>query len=87
MLELLKEKWITPLMQSLMQIPDRIITELVTKLEALSKKYETTFAKVETEIADTEAELTSMIDELDGSEFDMRGLAELKKLLGGMQHD
>lgn len=86
-LELLKEKWITPLMQSLMQIPDRIITELVTKLEALSKKYETTFAEVETEIADTEAELTSMIDELDGSEFDMRGLAELKKLLGGMQHD
>lgn len=86
-LELLQEKWITPLMQSLMQIPDRIITELVTKLEALSKKYETTFAEVETEIADTEAELTSMIDELDGSEFDMRGLAELKKLLGGAQHD
>lgn len=86
-LELLQEKWITPLMQSLMQIPDRIITELVTKLETLSKKYETTFAEVETEIADTEAELTSMIAELEGSEFDMRGLAELKKLLGGAQHD
>lgn len=86
-LELLQEKWITPLMQSLMQIPDRIITELVTKLEALSKKYETTFAEVENEISDTEAELTSMIDELEGSEFDMRGLAEFKKLLGGAQHD
>lgn len=80
---LLKAKWITPLVQSLMQIPDQIIAELATKLEALSKKYETTFAEVESEIADTKAKLNSMIDELEGSECDMRGLAECKKLLGG----
>lgn len=82
-IELLKDKWIKPLIESLMQLPDSIVAELVAKLEALAKKYETTFAEVETQIEDTEKSLSAMIDDLDGSEFDMLGLAELKKLLGG----
>ena len=82
-IELLKDKWIKPLMESLMQLPDSIVAELVAKLEALAKKYETTFAEVETQIEETEKSLSAMIDDLDGSEFDMLGLAELKKLLGG----
>lgn len=81
--ELLKEKWIKPLIDNLMQLPDSIVAELVAKLEALAKKYETTFAEVETQIEETEKSLSAMIDDLDGSEFDMLGLAELKKLLGG----
>lgn len=81
--ELLKEKWISPLMRSLMQLPQRVVYDLVSKLEALSKKYETTFAELEKEIEDTEQELISMIDELVGSEFDMLGLNEFKNLLGG----
>ena len=47
------------------------------------KCYETTFADVENQIEETEKSLSSMIDDLEGSEFDMLGLAELKKLLGG----
>lgn len=86
-IELLKEKWISPLIQNLMQLPDRIVSELVTKLEALTKKYETTFAEVESQIKETEKELSSMIDDLEGSEFDMLGLNEFKKLLGGVQND
>lgn len=82
-IELLKEKWINPLIQNLMQLPDRIVSELVSKLEALAKKYETTFADVEKQIEETEKSLSAMIDELEGGEFDMLGLAELKKLLGG----
>ena len=82
-IELLKEKWIRPLIDNLMQLPDSIVSELVSKLEALAKKYETTFAEVESQIEETEKSLSSMIDDLDGSEFDMLGLAELKKLLGG----
>ena len=61
--------------------------ELVAKLEALAKKYETTFAEVEEEIAETEKSLSAMIDDLEGGEFDMLGLGELKKLLGGVQND
>jgi type I restriction enzyme M protein len=82
-MELLKEKWINPLIQNLMQLPDRIVSELVDKLKALAKKYETTFAEVESQIEETEKELSLMIDDLEAGEFDMLGLHEFKKLLGG----
>lgn len=82
-IELLKEKWIHPLIQNLMQLPDRIVGELVTKLEMLAKKYENTFAQVEEDIRETERALSAMIDELEGNEFDMLGLREFRKLLGG----
>lgn len=84
---LLKDKWITPLIQSLMKLPDSIVNELVSKLEALTKKYETTFAEVETQISETEKTLSAMIDDLEGNEFDMLGLSEFKKMLGGVQND
>lgn len=82
-MELLKEKWINPLIQNLMQLPDRIVSELVDKLKALTKKYETTFAEVESQIEETAKELSLMIDDLEAGEFDMLGLHEFKKLLGG----
>lgn len=82
-LELLEKKWIAPLSGALRSLPDAVIAEFTGKLEALCRKYETTFAQVEDEIADTERSLISLLDSLTGSEFDMKGLAELKKLLGG----
>ena len=83
-IELLKDKWINPLIQNLLELPDGIVNELVSKLEALTKKYETTFAEVETQISETEKALSVMIDDLEGNEFDMLGLSEFKKMLGGM---
>ena len=82
-IELLKDKWIKPLIDNLMQLPNTIVSKLVAKIEALAKKYEPTFAEVENQIEETEQSLSSMIDDLEGSEFDLLGLAELKKLLGG----
>ena len=76
-------KWIKPLSDNLMQLPDAIVNELVKKLDELSKKYEITFAEIETQMEETEKILCSMIDDLEGDEFDMLGLAELKKILGG----
>ena len=81
--KLLKEKWIFPLVQNLMKMPDSIINVLTDKVEYLAKKYETTLESVEEEIVQTEKELCSMIEELNGDEYDMLGLNELKKLLGG----
>ncbi len=80
---LLKQKWITPLTDSLLALPDAVIDALVTKLNALSKKYSITFAEIDQEIADTENALIAMLDDLTGSNYDMQGIAELKKLLGG----
>lgn len=82
-LELLRKKWILPLVGSLRSLPDTVIADFVSRLEAICKKYETTFAEVEEEIADTERSLISLLDDLTGSEFDMMGLAEFKKMMGG----
>ena len=82
-LELLHKKWIAPITSALRSLPDTVLAEFTGKLEAICKKYETTFAQVEEEIADTERALISLLDDLTGSEFDMMGLAEFKKLLGG----
>lgn len=81
---LLKEKWINPLVQSLMKLPERIVAELLAKIEALAKKYESTLSEVDAEIAETQKLLSSMIDDLEGNEFDMQGLHEFKRLLGGI---
>lgn len=82
-LALLKQKWITPVTESLLALPNAVIDTLVTKLESLSKKYGTTFAEIDQEITDIENELIAMLDDLTGSDYDMQGIAELKKLLGG----
>ena len=82
-LELLEIKWINPLVSALDKLPDSIIHELSIKIKALAEKYAVTFSEVEEEIVDTEATLSSMIDELVGNEFDMKGLEEFKSLLKG----
>lgn len=79
----LKDKWIHPLIESLKKLPDNLISTLIKDLTALSHKYESTYAETEQEIKNTEKELISMLDELTGDEFDMLGIAEFKKLLGG----
>lgn len=80
---LLEDKWIAPVVSGLAKLPGNIVSALVSKLEVLAKKYETTFFEVEAEIEDVEKSLTGMLDQLTGNDFDMKGLAELKKLLGG----
>lgn len=82
---LLKEKWIHPLIDTIMQLPDSVVSKLVGKLEALAKKYETTYAEVERQIAETEKSISAMMDDLSGNTFDMLGLAELQKWLGGSE--
>ena len=81
---LLHEKWIVPLVKGLSKLPDTIIADFTTKLEKLAAKYSITFSEVEDQIVETEKELSGMLDQLTGEDFDMQGLAELKKLLGGM---
>jgi type I restriction enzyme M protein len=82
-MELLRKKWILPITNSLHSLPGALISDFIGKLEGICKKYETTFAEVEAEIADTERSLIAQLDDLRGSEFDMMGLSEFKKLLGG----
>lgn len=82
--ELLHKKWIVPLTHGLSKLPDSIISDFTASLEKLAAKYSTTFSEVEDQIKETEKELSGMLDLLTGDEFDMQGLEELKKMLGGM---
>lgn len=81
--DLLHRKWILPLMENLNSLPDAVLDDFVKRLDAVCRKYETTFEDVESQIASTEKELLGMLDDLQGNEFDMKGIEELKKLLGG----
>lgn len=82
-IQLIKQKWIDPIIKSLAGLPDSLIHEFISKLGALCKKYETTLSDIEQQIKETEKQLNDMLDELTGNEFDMKGIHELKKLLGG----
>ena len=81
--ELLERKWVDPLMDELMGLPQQSIDRLVKKIEALQEKYQDTYADVAGQISDAERELNEMLGQLIGDEFDMLGIAELRKLLGG----
>ena len=83
-MELLHDKWIAPLVDSLEQLPDSFMSELITELGKLCSKYEDTLEQVEEQISSTENQLSGMLSMLSGSEFDMQGISELKKMLGGV---
>lgn len=79
--ELLERKWIIPLSDELHGLPDQQIDGFIRKLETLVEKYRHTYADNARDIRQAETELAGMIAELDGDEFDLKGLAELRKLL------
>ncbi len=81
--ELLERKWVDPLMGGLMTLPQQSIDRLVKKIEALQEKYQDTYADIAGQISDAERELNEMLGQLVGDEFDMLGIAVLRKLLGG----
>lgn len=81
-LMLLDLKWIKPLCASLAELPSGIINELVVKTKALAEKYAVTYMDLERDTQEAEQSLSLLIDDLEGSEFDMRGLKELQTLLG-----
>lgn len=81
--QLLELKWITPLAESLNQLPGTMLQQLVDQVQALSEKYSTTFADITDEIKQVSQSLSLQIDDLTGNEFDMKGLEEFKTLLNG----
>lgn len=79
----LEEKWITPIVNGIMALPENLISGFIARLAALQQKYSVTFATVGEQIEETEAEVSAYVSKLKGDKFAMVGLAELQKLLGG----
>lgn len=82
-LDLLKHKWITPIVESISKLPNEIISHISTKVKRLNDKYSTTFSEITSGIQQNQNMLLSLIDDLEGDDFDMKGLSELKSLLKG----
>ena len=79
--QLLIEKWINPLQATLLAISDNVIDEFIGKLEALAKKYADTLLTIGEQLVQAQGELSTMIDQLVGSEEDMKALREFQKIL------
>ena len=73
---LVKQKWVDALLKELAQQQTDQLEDFGKKLEALTEKYSITLSDLGEEIQQTEKELQGMLDDLTGSEFDEKGIAE-----------
>ena len=80
---LLQTKWVKPIMDGILALPDKEIEKLQKAVETLSKKYDDTYEDIERDIKTTGRELSKMMSQLTGTEEDMAGIRELQKFLGG----
>lgn len=83
LITLLQAKWIQPIIEGIQALPKQQIDTLQKAIESLQKKYNDTFEDIEKEIRETEKQLSQMMSELQGSEEDMAGINEFRKLLRG----
>lgn len=78
---LLHKKWDEPYCDALAELPMQLIASLTTSIKSLAEKYAVTYADLAAEGEKAEIALSSMIDELTGSDFDMKGLKEFQSTL------
>lgn len=82
-LKILEEKWNTPIINGIMELSEKFIRDFIARLVVLSEKYAETFSGIGAEIENVESKISSYVSRLSGDAFDKKGLAEVKKLLGG----
>lgn len=80
---LLQKKWIQPICDGIDALPETLLSDFAKQVQALADKYADTLEDIENEIQETEKSLSSMLSELTGDEFDMAGIRQLQKMLGG----
>ena len=84
--ELVKLKWIIPLLKQLNDLPYKALTDFIKRVQMMSDKYAVSLTGIEQDIVEAEDNLVKMLDGLCGNEFDMKGIAQFEALLGGKQN-
>lgn len=79
--DLLRSKWIAPLVASLERMPDEVIANLTKAVIRLSEKYATTYQDITTRIHHAESKLYDLIGELEGDVADKMGLEAFRETL------
>ena len=78
---LLRTKWIEPLVSSIERMPNEVVQELESKVHQLAAKYATTYQDIANRIATSESKLYHLIGELIGNEVDALGLTAFRDTL------
>lgn len=81
--ELLRLKWIVPLCQELMAMPETVILQLTEQVRLVENKYADTLHQINAEIMEAEMTLAEMIGRLRGNADDMAAIAELQTIMNG----
>ena len=80
---LLEKKWIVPFINNISGLADTIVKNCINAVDAIIKKYATTYAEEDAEIKAYEHSLASMLGGIKGNEADNLGTDEWIKFLGG----
>ena len=81
--ELLVLKWIDPLNNKIISLCDVIVNNFIIELITFKKKYSKTYVEVAENIFSSEKNVSSMLEQITGSDFDTKGLKEFQKVLRG----
>ena len=81
--ELLYIKWIKPIVSNINNMPNDYLIDFTEDMKKLASKYDYTYESIENDIKETSKEIREMLKDLQGNEFDMKGINELKELLNG----
>ena len=77
--QFLELKWIVPITSAIEALPDAVIQTLADAITALGEKYAVTYNDIERGITESEQNLATLIGQLTGDEFAIKGLEALIK--------
>lgn len=80
-LHLLELKWIKPISEGVLTLPEDVISSLIFEIMNMKAKYSTTYEDIENEKIIVSKSIVDMIEALSGSADDLEGLAEFKKYM------
>jgi len=80
-MDLLKLKWVTPIVNAMNELPHEVIQELVTKLTAVANKYSETYAENTEKRKTAKNAIITQLNLLACSEHDSLGLNAVKQAL------
>lgn len=75
----LELKWILPITSAIEAMPYVVISNLAIDITALNEKYAVTYDEIETNISESEQSLATLICQLTGDEYAIKGLSNLIK--------
>lgn len=84
-LQIVEQKWISPLVKDIDAISSTIIAGVVSKMEYISQKYATTLHNIQSDKTEVQSTLADMVAMLSASGSDMEGLQEFRTILGGQK--